>query len=103
MLWGKIKMLDPNKHGIYNKQEMNMKTKKTTRKPYKGKKYNKRRKTDTIPTTLDKVMSVFRYILFITPICCCIIATWVDPALYTKWMMTAVHTLALSILVHLTD
>ena len=103
MLWGKIRMLDPNKHGIYNKQEINMKTKKTTRKPYKGKKYNKRRKTDTIPTTLDKVMKVFRYILFITPICCCIVATWVDPALYTKWMMTAVHTLALSILVHLTD
>ena len=103
MLWRKSRMLDPNKHGIYNKQEINMKTKKTTRKPYKGKKYNKRRKTDTIPTTLDKVMKVFRYILFITPICCCIIATWVDPALYTKWMMTAVHTLALSILVHLTD
>ena len=103
MLWGKIRMQDPNKHGIYNKQEINMKTKKTTRKPYKGKKYNKRRKTDTIPTTLDKVMKVFRYILFITPICCCIVATWVDPALYTKWMMTAVHTLALSILVHLTD
>ena len=72
--------------------------KQTTRKPY-----NKRRMTDTIPTTLDKVMQVFKYIIFITPICCCIIATWVDPALYTKWMMTAVHTLALSILVHLTD
>jgi len=27
MLWGKIKMLDPNKHGIYNKQEINMKNK----------------------------------------------------------------------------
>jgi hypothetical protein len=80
-----------------------MKTKQINRKPYKGKRYNKRRKTDAVPTTLDKVMSVFRYILFITPICCCIIATWVDPALYTKWMMTAVHTLSLSILVHLTD
>ena len=27
MLWGKIRMLDPNKHGIYNKQEINMKNK----------------------------------------------------------------------------
>ena len=27
MLWGKIKMLDPNKHGIYNKQEITMKDK----------------------------------------------------------------------------
>ena len=35
MLWEKIRMLDPNKHGIYNKQEINMKTKKTTRKPAK--------------------------------------------------------------------
>ena len=77
--------------------------KRTTRKPYKGKRYNKRRKTDTIPTTLDKVMQVFKYIIFITPICCCIIATWVDPALYTKWMMTAVHTLALSLLIQLTE
>ena len=27
MLWGKSRMLDPNKHGIYNKQEINMKNK----------------------------------------------------------------------------
>jgi hypothetical protein len=27
MLWGKIRMLDPNKHGIYNKQEIDMKNK----------------------------------------------------------------------------
>ena len=78
-----------------------MKTKKrTTRKPYKGKRYNKRRKTDTIPTTLDKVMKVFKYIIYLTPICCCIVATWTAD---DRWMMTAVHTLALSILVHLTD
>ena len=25
MLWGKSRMLDPNKHGIYNKQETKMK------------------------------------------------------------------------------
>ena len=100
MLWGKIKMLDPNKHGIYNKQEMNMKTKKTTRKPYKGKRYNKRRKTDTIPTTLDKVMKVFKYIIYLAPICCCIVATWTAD---DRWMMTAVHTLALSLLIQLTE
>jgi len=93
-------MLDPNKHGIYNKQEMNMKTKKTTRKPYKGKRYNKRRKTDTIPTTLDKVMKVFKYIIYLTPICCCIVATWTAD---DRWMMTAVHTLALSLLIQLTE
>ena len=27
MLWKKSRMLDPNKHGIYNKQEINMKNK----------------------------------------------------------------------------
>ena len=27
MLWKKSRMLDPNKHGIYNKQETNMKNK----------------------------------------------------------------------------
>ena len=27
MLWEKIRMLDPNKHGIYNKQEIDMKNK----------------------------------------------------------------------------
>jgi len=72
-------------------------------KPYKGKKYKKRRKEDTASTTLDSVMSVFKYIIYLTPICCCIMATWGDPALYTKWMMTAVHTLSLSILVQLAD
>ena len=44
-----------------------MKTKgyspKKYNKPYKGKKYNKRRKEDIASTTLDKVMSIFRYIL----------------------------------------
>ena len=72
-------------------------------KTYKGKKYNKRRTTDAVPTTLDKVMFVFRYVIYLTPICCCIMATWGDPALYTKWMMTAVHTLSLSILVQLAE
>ena len=27
MLWGKSRMQDPNKHGIYNKQEIDMKNK----------------------------------------------------------------------------
>ena len=84
-----------------------MKTKgyspKKYNKPYKGKKYNKRRREDIASTTLDKVMSVFKYVIYLTPILCCIIATWVDPALYTKWMMTAVHTLALSLLIQLTE
>jgi hypothetical protein len=74
--------------------------KKTARKPYKGKKYNKRRKNDTIPTTLDKVMKVFKYIIYLTPICCCIIATWTGD---DRWIITAVHTLALSLLIQITE
>ena len=83
-----------------------MKTKgysKKYNKPYKGKKYNKRRREDIASTTLDKVMSVFKYIIYLAPICCCIIATWSDPALYNKWMMTAVNCLSLSILIQLTN
>jgi hypothetical protein len=72
-------------------------------KPYKGNNYKQRRIDDAVPTTLDKVMFVFKYIIYLTPICCCIMATWFDPALYDKWMMTAVHTLSLSILIQLTD
>ena len=74
-------------------------------KPSKGKRYRRKhdRQWDMTPTWLDKVMSVFKYIIYLTPICCCIIATWVHPSLYTKWMMTAVHTLSLSILIHLTN
>ena len=71
-------------------------------KPYKGKRYKKIKK-DITPTTLDKVMSVFKYIIYLAPICCCIIATWSDPALYNKWMMTAVNCLSLSILIQLTN
>jgi len=71
-------------------------------KPYKGKRYKKIKKNIT-PTTLDKVMSVFKYIIYLAPICCCIIATWSDPALYNKWMMTAVNCLSLSILIQLTN
>ena len=71
-------------------------------KPYKGKRYKKIKKNIT-PTTLDKVMSVFKYIIYLAPICCCIIATWSDPSLYNKWMMTAVNCLSLSILIQLTN
>ena len=74
-------------------------------KPSKNKRYRRKhdRQWDMTPTWLDKVMSVFKYIIYLTPICCCIMATWGDPALYTKWMMTAVHTLSLSILVQLAE
>jgi len=85
-----------------------MKTKgysKKYNKPYKGNKY--RRKQDKrwsiTPTWVDKLMVVFKYIIHLTPILCCIIATWVDPALYTKWMMTAVYTLSLSLIIQLTE
>mgnify|MGYP003655252585 CR=1 FL=1 len=78
-------------------------TKKKYSKSYKGKKYNKRRRDDVASTTLAKIMFGFKYAIYLTPICCCIIATWVDPSLYTKWMMTAVHTLSLSILIQLTE
>ena len=69
-------------------------------KTYKGKKYNKRRTTDAVPTTLDKVMFVFRYVIYLTPICCCIIATWSGD---DRWIITAVHTLALSLLIQITE
>ena len=55
------------------------------------------------PTWVDKLMVVFKYAIHLTPILCCIIATWVDPSLYTKWMMTAVYTLSLSLIIQLTE
>tara|TARA_R110002111_G_C5767229_1_gene352086 strand:+ start:50 stop:343 length:294 start_codon:yes stop_codon:yes gene_type:complete len=74
-------------------------------KPSKSKRYRRKhdRQWDMTPTWLDKVMSVFKYIIYLTPICCCIIATWSDPSLYNKWMMTAVNCLSLSILIQLTN
>ena len=73
-------------------------------KTYKRKKYKKvDRHWSLTPSWLDNVMSVFKYTIYLTPIVCCIIATWVGPDLYTKWMMTAVHTLALSLLIQLTE
>jgi len=85
-----------------------MKTKGYSKK-YKGNKY--RRKQDAwvdkqwsmTPTWVDKLMVVFKYTIYLTPILCCIIATWVDPSLYTKWMMTAVYTLSLSLIIQLTE
>ena len=71
-------------------------------KPSKGKRYRRKhdRQWDMTPTWLDKVMSVFKYIIYLTPICCCIIATWSGD---DRWIITAVHTLSLSILIQLTN
>ena len=75
-------------------------------KSYRYKNKHNRRKQDkqmtmTItPTWVDKLMSSFRYVIYLTPICCCIIATWTGD---DRWMMTAVHTLALSLLIQLTE
>ena len=71
-------------------------------KPSKSKRYRRKhdRQWNMTPTWLDKVMSVFKYIIYLTPICCCIIATWSGD---DRWIITAVHTLSLSILIQLTN
>ena len=71
-------------------------------KPSKNKRYRRKhdRQWDMTPTWLDKVMSVFKYIIYLTPICCCIIATWTGD---DRWIITAVHTLALSLLIQITE